>query len=67
MTITKEQLAAAVTKREVPTIAGLFPLSHFRISRDGVVSLTGPGLVAMEAQRQDKWTEEEALEWAIPE
>jgi len=67
MTITKEQLEAAVEKREVPTIAGLFPLSHFRIARDGVVSLNGPGLVAMETQQQDRWTEGEALEWAVPE
>ena len=67
MTITKEQLETAVEKREVPTIAGLFPLGHFNIGRDGVVSLNGPGLVAMETQRKDKWTEEEALEWAVPE
>jgi hypothetical protein len=67
MTITQRQLNRAIEKHEVPIIASVFPLSNFSKGADGVIFLNRLGLAKMETQRKDRWTEKEALEWAIPE
>jgi hypothetical protein len=67
MSITQRQVNRAIEKHELPVVAGVFPLSSFSKGVDGVIFLNKRGQAKMEEQRKDRWTEPEALEWAIPE